>query len=436
MADTATTFSTLSNDAPNVYIAKRMYELAEKKLQLGQFASKFKLEQRMSKSLRVVRYKRLSLPNSTLTEGTPPDAVALSIENVDVTVEQWGIVVLLTDVALITTTHPALNIAIERASMAMSETLEREMAETLLAGTNVFYGAAAANRAALDGTKKITTSDVLAMTANLRSNGAGDYEGGLYGGVIHPQVEADLVGADTTFINAQSYAGNLRPLEFGEIGVWMGTRWVRGQFLPKIKGVPAVTTGAATAEKTQITATDGGGSIVSATNFKFKVVAREITTDYERKISVTSADIASAATGNNESFTFVMPSSTAYVYDIYMTVAGGAGSLFLVKSRQAAGATVVQTTVPTGTEAVAPDAPADQKEVFINFVFGKDGFGRVELNGMSLESYITPAGASWSNPLAQGRKVGSKIAWKCFVIDNSFLARLECNSAYSANLPA
>jgi hypothetical protein len=216
----------------------------------------------------------------------------------------------------------------------------------------------------------------------------------------------------------------------------MGVRWVRGQFLPKYEGVAAVTTAAATAEKTQITATDGGGTITSSTNFKFGVVAREITTDYERKISVTSANIASAATGDTESFTFVMPSSTAYVYDIYMSAAGGAGSLFLVKSRQAAGATVVQTTEPAGTEAVAPAAPAVDKQVFLNFVFGKDGFGRVELNGMSLESYITPAGASWANPLAQGRKVGCKIMWKSFIIDGAFLARIEANSAYSGNFAA
>ncbi len=422
MADVVTNFSTLSTDAPNVYIAKRMYELAEKKLQLGQFASKFKLEQKMSKTLRVVRYKRLNLPSAVLTEGTPPDAVALAVENVDVTVEQWGIVVLLTDVALITTQHPALNIAIERCSLAMAETLEREMGKTLLAGTNVFYGAAAANRAALDGTKKMVTSDVLSMTANLRSNGAPDFESGLYGGAIHPQVEADLVGADTTFVNAQSYAGNLRPLEYGEIGIWMGVRWVRGQFLPKIKGVAAPDTAAATSEKAQVSA--------AASTWKVTVVAREIATGYERKISQEMTTAASSAT-------VTAPSSTNYVYDIYTD--GGTGTYKL--AYQGVAASAVTGTLTAGysapvSSATPSSAPASGKEVFINFVFGKDGFGRVELNGMSLESYITPPGASWSNPLAQGRKVGSKIAWKSFIIDNTFIARIECNSAYSANLPA
>lgn len=435
MADVATTFSTLQNDAPNVHIARETYRIAERKLVLGKFATRYSLPQRMGKTLRIVRHKRLALPIATLTEGTPPDAVALAIENVDVTVEQWGIVVLLTDVSLITTVHPALQVAVDRTGTAMAEVLEREMAVMLLGGTKVSYAGGSANRAALDGTKKTATSDILTMTTALRARGAADFEGGLYGGVMPPQIEADVLAADQTFKDASNYA-NVRKLDYAEIGVWMGVRWARGNFLPIFKGVAAPDTNAATAEKAKVTAVDGGGTIASGQNFKFAVVARDINTDYERKISVTSANIASAATGNNESFTIDLPTSTNYVYDVYMTVAGGAGSLFKVKSRVAGNTQTTITAAPAGTEAVAPSAPADGKEVFIAWVFGKDAFGRVELNGMSLESYITPPGASWSNPLAQGRKVGSKIMWKSFVIDNDYFERLEANSAYSAQLPA
>ena len=422
MPDSPTTFSVLSNDAPNVLIARRMYELAEKKLQLGQFATKFSLDQRMGKTLRVIRYKRLNLPQAVLSEGTPPDAVALATENVDVTVEQWGIVVLLTDVAEITTKHPALNIATERASLAMAETLEREMGTTLLAGTNVFFGAAAANRAALDGTKKLATSDILAALANLRSNGAGDWEGGLYGGVMPPQVEADLIAADSTFINANSYAGNLRPFEFGEIGVWMGVRWLRGQFLPLYKGVAAPSNAAATAEKAQTSANAGSRQVV--------VVAREITTGYVRKISQTATDVTDTAT-------VTAPSSTAYVYDVYTGNGTGAPDKRVATGIAASAVTAALNGLYAGgVSATPPSAPASGKEVFFVFVFGKDHFGRVELNGMSLASYVTPGGASFSNPLAQGRKIGCKIMWKSFLIDTSFGARIEVNSAYSANLPA
>jgi hypothetical protein len=108
--------------------------------------------------------------------------------------------------------------------------------------------------------------------------------------------------------------------------------------------------------------------------------------------------------------------------------------MLLFSSRNAASATVSVTGIGTG--AAAPAAPASGREVFVAWIFGVDAFGRVELNGMSLQSYITPAGASFSNPLAQGRKIGSKIMWKSFIIDNNYFVRLESSSTYSAQLPS
>jgi len=437
MADAVTKFTTLSNDAPNVYIARETFKIAERNLVLNKAGKSYDMPQRMGKTLRVVRHKRLALPTSTLTEGTPPDAVALAVETVDVTVEQWGIVVLLTDVAMITTVHPALQVAIERTGMAMSELLERETAQMLLAGTNVIYGGSAVARSGLAAGDKMTTTIALKATTALRARGAIPTEGGLYMGIIAPQIEADLLAADTTFQQASNYA-NVRRLEVGEIGVWMGVRWLRGNFLPIFKGAPQVDTGAATAFKPQVNAIDGGGSIASATNFKFAVVYKDANSGYERRITQTSINIASAATGNNESFTVTVTASdlTNYVYDVYMSAAGGAGSLFKVLSNQATAVSAVITAAPAGTEATLPVAPASGVEVFVGWVFGKEAFGRVELNGMSLQSYLTEPGASFSNPLAQGRKCGSKIMWKSFIIDNQYFTRIEVGSAFPAELPA
>jgi len=442
LPDVATTFSTLSQDAPNVWIARETYRLAERNLRVGKYAKLHTLEQRMGKTLRIVRHARLALPTGTLTEGTPPDAVALAVQNVDVTVEQWGIVVLLTDVAQITTQHPALQVAIDRTALAMAEVLEREQCVMLMAGTQVFYKGAVSARSSIGAADFLDTATVLKSTTSLRNSGAGEYEGGLFAGCMTPQQEADVLAADATFKDASNFA-NVRALQYGEIGIWMGTRWGRSNFLPIFKGQSTPDTSAnsgtldAGTAKPQVTAVDGGGTIVSAANFKFAIVWRDKTTDYERHITQTSANILSASTGNNESFTITVPSGTLtnYYYDVYMTVAGGAGNLFKVLSRQTTATSVAITAVPAGTEAVLPVAPAATREVFVAWVFGKDAFGRVELNGMSLQSYITPQGASFSNPLAQGRKVGSKIMWKSFIIDNTFYARVETASAFSAGLP-
>ena len=429
MADVATTFATLSNDAPNVWIARQTFRLAERNLRVGRYATMYNLVQRMGKTLRIIRHRRLALPTVELTEGVPPDAVALAVENVDVTVEQWGIVVLITDVAQITTKHPALNVAINRTSLAMAEVLEREIAETLLAGTNIVFPGAVADRASLLASSVLDTATVIKSTTSLRTAGAAEGEGGLYNGVMAPAQEGDVIGSDATFQNASNFA-NVRALQFGEIGIWMGVRWSRGNFLPIFKGVAAPSGATETAEISKAIDAGGGGARNSV---EIIVVARDASSNFERKVSQNFTSGGAA-----DSTTVTVATSTNYRYDIYAGPDGGGPANTLVKSGVAASSVnlIDAAAFAAGTLQSPPAAPADQVEVFIAWVFGLDSYGRVELDGMSLESFITPAGASFSNPLAQGRKVGSKIMWKSFIIDNSFFIRIETGSSFSAQLPA
>lgn len=428
MADAITTFATISADAPNVYIGRRMYELAERNLVLGKFARQESLPQRMGTTLRLVRYKRFALPVAPLSEGVNPDAVAMATENVDVTVNQYGLVAFLSDVAEVTVVHPVLSLATERVSLAMSEFIERELATTLMNGTNIEYAGGVASRSALDGTKKLTTADILRTITGLRARGAMPYDGNMFAVILPPQLEADILGTDPAFQNARAFRSD--ELDQGEIGRWMGGRYYRSNFLPYLKGVPAPTTAAATAERAQHSMSGTGGA---TDNSKIRIVARDATTDYERKISqdLTVADADAA-------FTLTLPTSTNYVYDVYMSNTSGT-AFKRVFTRQAASAVLsfTSTTYSAATELRTPPAPpADQKEVFVAFVCGKDAFGRVTLDGQSLQSFLTPPGPSFSNPLALGRKVGAKVMWKPFLLEDAFLTRIEANSTYSANLPA
>src|SRR5882724_9758793 len=154
MADVLTTFSSISTDAPNVYITREMYRISERYLRMGKYASRYTLPNRFGKTIRVNRVARMSLPTTPLTEGVPPNAVGLTINNVDVTLDQWGIVAFLTDVGLITTVHPMLQLAIDRTALAIAETLEREMAKTAVGGTSVIYANGKTSRANLVATDK------------------------------------------------------------------------------------------------------------------------------------------------------------------------------------------------------------------------------------------------------------------------------------------
>lgn len=429
MADAYTTFAVMSNDAPNVYIATRMIELLQRDLVMPKIADKFPLEQKNSKTLRVVRVERLSLPYLPALEGITPSTNALSLTNVDVTVEQWVLVVVLTDMVELTVRHPMLNIAIDRVSMAMREVMEREHANVLMAATNVTYGGDATARSNLDATDVFNTALAIACRAKLKMRGAPSYAQGQYIGIMQPPHEAAVLGSDTTFTQASNFAKEER-LEYGYVGRWMGTEWIVGNFLPMYVGVATPDTAAVTATKAKYTAGTSGS--LSAANYQIKVVAREITTDYERRLSQQTGNIAISASG---SLAVQFPSSTNYYYDLYMTQAGGT-TAYLVASRQAASSTYTVTTQPAGTEATAPVSPASGVSVYPGFVVGKGAFGTCELNGMSLQTFTTPKGPSDSDPAAQRRKIAAKFAQKPFILDNNFIERFETSSSYAANVPA
>jgi hypothetical protein len=58
------------------------------------------------------------------------------------------------------------------------------------------------------------------------------------------------------------------------------------------------------------------------------------------------------------------------------------------------------------------------------------------LNGMSLQTFTTPKGASDSDPIAQRRKVGAKYMRKTFILDNNYIERFETSSSLAAAIPA
>lgn len=429
MADAMTTFSTVSRDAVDAYIATKMIELNERRQVLQKICDVYPLEQKMSKTMRVVRFKRLSLPDTELVEGVTPSTNALELEEVNVTVKQWGIVALLTDVVQVTVKHPMLQIAIERVAMAMAETEEREAAQVLMSGTNVSYPGSVTSRSGLVASDVLNSNMVFKITARLGMRGAPRNEGATYMGIFQYPHKYALESSDQTFIQASAFS-KYRNLQYGFEGDWAGVSWSVGNFLPQFVGVAAATTAAATATKAQYTV--GTSGTLATGNYQAVIVGRELTTNYERRISVQSGNIAVVSPGSIE---FVFPSSTNYVYDLYLTVAGGT-TAYKVASRKAASSSYTVTTAPTGTETVAPVAPALGVSVFPGWIFGRGAFGVCKLNGMSLQTFVTPNGASDSDPLNQRKKVGAKYMQHFFILDNNFFERFETSSDIDAFIPA
>ena len=430
MAETMMTFVGNSIDAVTYYIETKLLDVLEKILVLNKFCDKYDLPQKMGKTIRVIRAERIALPNQQLTEGITPPSSIFTLTNIDATVEQWGLYVTLTDVLELTVKHNMMSIGIDRISMAMKEMFEREDSIPFMAVTNVTYAGAATSRATLIATDVFNTALAITCQAKLAMRGAPRYTpDGMYNGIMQPPHKAAILGSDATFQNATSFA-RLNNLQYGYLGPWMGIDWTEGTFLPVFVGVAAADTGAISATKAKYTV-GLSGSLATA-NFQLKIVAREVATDYERRISVQTGNISVTSPG---SIAVQMPSSTNYVYDVYMTQGGGT-TAYLVAARQAASSVYTITTAPTGAEAVAPASPASGINVYPGFVCGKGAAGTVTLNGMALQTFVTPKGATESDPLSQRRKIGAKVMRKTWMLDPSWVERFETSSALAAFIPA
>jgi N4-gp56 family major capsid protein len=405
-------YSTFSSNA-QTYIAAQTLKRVHKDVIVYNLGKKEKLPNRFSKTFQFTRYERLDLPYAPLTEGTTPsDGDSMSISTVQATMDQWGSFVTLTDVAAITAKHPALQQAMELIAMQAKETIDRECIELLMSNTSVRYaGSSNTARADLAATDYITTSDVKRGLAALRNAGAHPVSGRLYVGLIDPSVEMDLL-EDTTFQNAASYS-NIMALKNGEAGIWMGVRWIVSNLLPTMGFVANITSAASN---------HASGALAASTTYYFKVTQVSNTTGFEVAVSAEETQ----ATGMGEdSIQLTMPATAGYKYNVY--VGSASGALKLHSTLNDPSEVVDVLAIPSSGNA-PPASPVTGVTVHYVWLMGQEAFAVPEL--MSLQTFLTPATASDSDPLVQRRKLGWKVMFKPVICNESYIERIECASRY------
>lgn len=410
-----------------------------------------------------VRYARMNVPLATLSEGTTPTDSTFSLDEVTVTLDQWGDYLTLSDVAQLTAKHPLMTQAVELLADNAARVMDREITIVLLAGTNVQFGnGSVTTRGTVTSSMKISDTVIGQVRVTMVSNGApprggpsgdakqtaasGNFQNGLnYVAIAGPQVIQDVMSPATSFgtwVSAATYA-NAKQLYSAEAGTWLGIRFVETNFLPKFillgSTTTAVTSGAATTgaggmlDGLVVTAVDGGGTLTSSTGYFFKVTRKDLLRGFEEAISIEHT-MTSAATGNNESFTFAMPSTSGYVYNVYFGSSTGDSNLKLASSNVAASATATVTAVPSSTTT----APAslrnsldgqDPAAIHPVFVLGEAAVSWV---GFYKPRFLmSPTGATNVDPLAQRRTAGYKFFGKAVIKDQLRLLRLEVASSFS-----
>ena len=138
-------------------------------------------------------YADMAAATSTLTEAVDPDAVAVgNTTNVTVTLNEYGNVVLETKKLgefAFSDVDPAIANLV---AYNMADSIDRVVVNTLIGGTNVFYGGNATSTATVDATDVISGSLIRKSVAKLRAGNSVPREGMLYAAYMHPEVAHDL----------------------------------------------------------------------------------------------------------------------------------------------------------------------------------------------------------------------------------------------------
>jgi len=414
-------------DMVPVYLKKKLLEIARKKVVFQQLGDKEDLPEGQGKTARWIRYDRISLPNKPLTEGVTPTTLREpNIAKVEATVDQWGDIHAITDVAELTIFHKAFQIMAERMATQAVETIDRECQRVLLGGTNtIFTDPAITDRTAIAAGSVMTTDVIQRILSSLRTYGAPDYDGD-YVGVVSPAVEQDLL-RDPTFQTAAVY-GNQTPLFNGEVGRWMGVRWMRSNFIPVI----GEDTGVVVGTNSSPAASGGETALPTAASYNYQIVGLDIN-GFETHIGTVTNEVFTA--GDVLLFTLPALPSGVYSYNIYVAPTGSSPTLQAEDVGPGIYRVVGGTVAATGTAItysaggrVVPVKPATGVFVQQSYLFGRESFGVLTLS--DIETMVTPNAPSDSDPMKQRRKGSWKAIFKAVIKNPNFFYRIESSSKY------
>lgn len=176
------------------YMSARLLEVAEFNTILDQFGDKHPLPSNSSKTIRFVREEKLTVAATPtqLTEGIPPDAVGITLNQIEATIEQYGSVVRLSDLAEITARHNIIERTIYVLGLQAAETYDQLVFNVLNAASNTYFPNARAGDTSLIGSDLVGYNDLVELDATLQAQAARPFEGGDYVFVTPPQVYAGL----------------------------------------------------------------------------------------------------------------------------------------------------------------------------------------------------------------------------------------------------
>jgi N4-gp56 family major capsid protein len=216
-----TQFSSI--DVGQKIVFKKMIDILEQNLVVYKTAEL----QKLGKGFR--GFNKLTLA-SPLTEGVPPAGKDLSMNQIIVTLTQFGDFTKITDIIEFLADFSIMNEAGEILGIQAAETIDNTVMNVIAAGTNVVYGdGTVVARNAI--TQAMTLTTALLERNNVKKFAAKPVIGRAYAMIVHPDTAADI-RIDPSFVQAVNYSSpdpsnsNRGDMFTGELGYWMGARLI------------------------------------------------------------------------------------------------------------------------------------------------------------------------------------------------------------------
>lgn len=182
------------------------------------------------------RFNSLPVITEPLIEGQPPAGSNLSITSINVTVQQYGDYVLLSDFIQLAGIDPVVTETLEVQGEQAAQSLDTIVRNVVASGTNVLY-ARGVTRGEIQSGDVLTGTLIRKARKIMARNNVKPYERNDYIAFIHPDAAYDLMG-DPAWVDASKYAGSEQIFE-GELGKLYGIRFVETTLAPIFAGAGA-----------------------------------------------------------------------------------------------------------------------------------------------------------------------------------------------------
>ncbi len=192
------------------FLVNKLLDRSSLRLVMGGLCDQISMREGAGLTAYMVRYKRMNIPLSTLTEATTPTQSTFALEEVTVTLDQWGDFLEISDVAQLTAKHPIMTQCVELLADNAARVMDREITIVMLAGTNIQYGdGSVTTRATI--TSSMTISDTIIQKVRVTMVNAGAPPRG------GPSGDAKQVATTGNFQNGLSYVAVCGPEVIGDI---------------------------------------------------------------------------------------------------------------------------------------------------------------------------------------------------------------------------